>query len=143
MPHTIPQTHSPFYPHRNEFRSKPKTASHTFREDVHAVEVVQAHIFRGKTGKTPNRTENPILYLPKTGNRERNRTETANRNRCRNRKTDVFWYKNRKADLKNGRNRKTDNRNAPSRPASVQKLKLKNFSFKISPVRKISIKRKE
>ena len=44
-------------PHnRNKFRSKLKTASKT-REDVHAVEVIEAQIFRRETRKTPNRVQ--------------------------------------------------------------------------------------
>ena len=41
---------------RNKFRSKPKTAS-KIREAVHAVEILEAHIFRRETGKTPNSIE--------------------------------------------------------------------------------------
>ena len=41
---------------RNKFRSKLKTASKS-REDVQAPEIVEAHIFRRETGKTPNRIE--------------------------------------------------------------------------------------
>ena len=37
-----------------------------------------------------SKSENTILFLPKTENRERNRTETANRNSQQNRKTRVF-----------------------------------------------------
>jgi len=54
---------------RNIFHSKP-TAAIKAREDVYAVEVVEAHIFRRETGKhrTPlnRRSEKPILFLPKT-----------------------------------------------------------------------------
>ena len=55
-----------------------------------------------------SKSENLFLFLPKTENRERNRTETAIIT-----KTEVFWHKSRKTDLKNGRNRKTKNPNTP------------------------------
>lgn len=41
---------------RSKFRSNPKTAS-KIKEDVHAIEVVEEHIFPTVTEKTPNRIE--------------------------------------------------------------------------------------
>ena len=68
--------------------------------------------------------ENPILFLPKTENRERNRTETGNRNSHQNRKSEVFCYKSQKTDLKNDRNCKTENPNAP-----VHEEQLRGINF--------------
>ena len=69
---------------RNIFHSKPTTAIKA-REDVYAVEVVEAHIFRRETGKnrTPSnrKSEKPILFLPKTWKPRAKQNRTANRNR--------------------------------------------------------------
>ena len=50
-----------------------------------------------------SKSKNPILFLPKTENRDRNRGEAANRNRRQNGKSDVFWWKPKT----NNRNRKS------------------------------------
>ena len=59
------------------------------------------------------KSENPLVFLPKTENRMLKQSKTANRNRHKNRKTEGNGCKNRKTDLKNGQNRKTENPNAP------------------------------
>ena len=46
-----------------------------------------------------SKSKNPILFLPKTENRERNRGEAANRNRHQNGKSDVFRYETKTKKL--------------------------------------------
>jgi len=56
---------------------------------VHAIEVVEAQVSKEKLEKrrsaSNKKSGNPILSLPETEKRERNRTENANRNQPENR----------------------------------------------------------
>ena len=80
-------------------RTKPKTAS-KIRDETHAVEVVEAQIFRRETGKTPNCIEwwirkSDFIFCrkPKTESEIYQKPPFASH---QNRKTEVFWYTNRK-----------------------------------------------
>ena len=58
---------------------KPKTAS-KIREDEHAVEVVETHIFRREAGKTPNSNSENLIYFyrkPETENQIEQKPQTA------------------------------------------------------------------
>jgi len=73
-----------FDQNRNEFRLKPKTAG-KIREDVHEVEVVEAHISEEKpeqhqTALNATDAKTRFYFCRKPKNRKRNRTGTTNRN---------------------------------------------------------------
>ena len=59
------------------------------------------------------KSENLLIFFPKTENQILKNGKSVNRNEHPNRETEVLWHKNRKTDLKNSQNRKTENPSAP------------------------------
>ena len=59
------------------------------------------------------KSENLLIFFPKTENQILKNGKSVNRNEYPNRETEVLWHKNRKTDLKNSQNRKTENPSAP------------------------------
>ena len=73
-----------------------------------------------------SKSKNPILFLPKTENRERNRGEAANRSRRQNGKSDVFRYETKKKKIT-----ETENPNTTlHKVKSFSELWCKTFAVK-------------
>ena len=82
----------------------PKAAS-KIREGVHSAEVIETHVFRRETGKTPNHIEQKtrkhnVIFDESEKSREK---QDRNRNSHQNRKTEVSFYKTKKPVYNIGR----------------------------------------